>query len=289
MHKRIILLLILCFVPSLHALRVVTSFSVLHDIVLQVIQNVPGITLDMIVPHALDPHTYHPRPDDSKKLNHADMVFVNGFGFEEWMDQLIDASGFEGQKIIVSKNVQPRPDLADPHVWHNVQHVILYVEEVCRAFCEKDPSHAQQYQNNAQDYIKQLEALHLEIKSDFEKIEVHRRFVVTTHDAFWYFGQAYGVTFISPVGVSTEAEASPQDVARVMNLIQKHHIRAIFTESMTPNMGMLKTIAEQAGVGLQEDQLFSDTLSIKEGPASSYIQMMRHNVKIMMNAMKETL
>lgn len=282
-----ILLLILFLAPSLQALRVVASFSVLHDMVKNVAQDVPGITLDMLVPYALDPHTYQPRPDDSKKLSNADLVFVNGLGFEEWMDQLIKASGFQGTQVTVSSTVQARKDLTDPHAWHNVVHAMAYVEVICGAFCTQDPAHAHLYQANAQRYIQQLQALHQEIRKAFENMPASRRFVVTTHDAFWYFGQVYGVTFIAPVGVSTEAEAAPADVARVIQLIKKHHIRAIFTESMAPNINMLKTIAAQAGIALQQDQLFSDTLSVPEGPAGTYIHMMRHNVKLMINAMRD--
>lgn len=268
--------------PQPLPLRIVATFSILQDLVQEIAPNVP---VETIVPVNADPHVYQPTPSDVKKLAHADLIFVNGLGFEGWMDRLIQASGFKGKIIVVSKNVQPRSLIdhktgrttVDPHAWHDVRSAIKYTQEIVEALCTQDPKNTKEYKKQGDRFIKELTNLHQWAQKQFKEIPLDRRVVVTTHDAFWYFGEAYGIQFLSPVGISTEAHPSPNDILKLINQIRRDHVRAIFMENLS-DPKTLQQIAEEAGVAIG-GTLYADSLSEKEGPAATYIQMIRHNVQ----------
>lgn len=278
------------FAQSSPPLRIVATFSVLQDMIQQI---APDASVGTIVPPNADPHAYSPTPSDVKKLAHADLVFVNGLGFEGWIDRLIQASGFKGTIIIASKTVQPRTLLdhktgastVDPHAWHDVKNAIKYVQEITIALKEREPAHAQIYQNRSVSYIKDLQQLDQWVQEQFKDIPLDQRLVVTTHDAFWYFGAAYGISFLSPVGISTEAQPSPKDILTLINQIRRDHIQAIFIENLS-NHKALQQIAEEAGVTIG-GTLFADSLSDKDGPATTYIQMIQYNVLTIRERLKE--
>jgi zinc/manganese transport system substrate-binding protein len=258
-------------------LPVVASFSILGDLVAEV----GGHRLDLatIVGANGDAHVYQPTPKDGRRLAGAKVVFVNGLGFEGWIDRLIAASKSKAAIVTASRGVTPRKDIEglDPHAWQNVGDAKIYVANIRDALIEADPEAADVFRTNAEHYLELLGALDAEIKAAIEAIPKSRRRVVSTHDAFGYFGARYGVEFIAPEGVSTETEPSARDVARIIDAVRAHKVAAVFLENIV-DPRLAQRIAEETGAKIG-GTLYSDALSDAAGPAPTYVQMMRHNVK----------
>ena len=271
-------------------LKVVATFSLLADFV----KNVGGERVDvraLVGPNG-DAHVYQPTPADAKTLVDAKVVFVNGFGFEGWMERLIKASGTKAVMVTATKGVKPRKAKddhghdhgdADPHAWQSVANAKLYVVNIRDGLSAADPAGKGTYGANATAYLAKLDALDTEVKAEIAKIPADRRKIITTHDAFGYFAAAYGVTFIAPQGVSTESEVSAKDVARIITQIKKQKIPAVFLENVTDDR-MLKRIGAESGARIG-GTLYSDALTDEKGSAPSYIDMMRHNVKQLSTAL----
>ncbi|MBY0461718.1 MAG: zinc ABC transporter substrate-binding protein [Alphaproteobacteria bacterium] len=264
------------YVQKQDTLKVVTSFTILRDFAEKITHGLTHIEIKSIVPPEADPHSYQPIPLDSKILFEANIIFINGLDFEKGIEKMIQSSGFKGNVYKATQNVKVRPDLIDPHTWHDVQNAILYVKELRNAFCTEDPKHQDIYLKNAAELIKSLENLDLWIKNEFKKIPIQKRIVVTTHDAFWYFGKAYDIQFLSPVGISTEAEASAQNVAKLINFINENNIKAVFVENLA-NSKLIEQIAGETKRSLQ-GTLYADSLSDPNGPAPDFVSMLKHNV-----------
>jgi zinc/manganese transport system substrate-binding protein len=164
----------------------------------------------------------------------------------------------------------------DPHAWQSPVNVALYVGNIARGLSSVDPEGAAIYQANAAAYIGELDALDAEIRAAVAALPEDRRTVVTSHDAFGYLSAAYGLTFVAPQGVSTDAEASAQDVAALITQIRAQTITAVFVENIADRR-LLDQIATETGAAIG-GTLYSDALSGPEGPASTYLAMMRHNL-----------
>lgn len=263
--------------------KVVASFSILGDLVRQI--GGDEVEVDIIVPENSDPHVYQPKPADVRKLNQADLVIVNGLGFEGWFDRLIANSGYKGDVIIAARQVNPRilhdsqgVAAEDPHAWHDVKNVMLYVTEIKAALQKKLPHQKCLLEERASRYQERLEALDTWVEKKFSTIPVTKRKVITTHDAFAYYGAAYGVEFLSPVGVSTDAEPSAARVAELITTIKIQDIRAVFIENLSSRK-LIEQIAEEADVDV-DGVLYADSLSDPKephSPARTYIQMIRYN------------
>jgi zinc/manganese transport system substrate-binding protein len=265
-------------------LKVVATFSLLADFV----KNVGGERVDvqaLVGPNG-DAHVYQPTPADAKTLVDAKVVIVNGLGFEGWMERLIKASGTKAAMVTATKGVEPRKAKdghghshgdADPHAWQSVANAKLYVANIRDGLSAADPAGKSAYEANATAYLAKLDALDTEVKAEIAKIPADRRKIITTHDAFGYFADAYGVTFIAPQGVSTESEVSAKDVAKIITQIKKQKIPAVFLENVTDDR-MLKRIGAESGARIG-GTLYSDALTDGQGPAPTYLDMMRHNVK----------
>jgi zinc/manganese transport system substrate-binding protein len=270
--------------PSLaqEKLKVVATFSILSDFV----KNVGGDRVDvqsLVGPNG-DAHVYQPTPSDAKTIADAKVVFVNGLGFEGWIARLIKASASKAQMVTATKGVKPRKAEddhghgdADPHAWQSVANAKIYVANIRDGLSAADPAGKSAYEANAAAYLVKLEALDAEVKAEVAKIPADRRKIITTHDAFGYFAGAYGVSFIAPQGVSTESEVSAKDVAKIITQIRKQKIPAVFLENVTDDR-MLKRIGAESGARIG-GTLYSDALTDGQGPAPTYIDMMRHNVK----------
>ncbi|MBY0282185.1 MAG: zinc ABC transporter substrate-binding protein [Alphaproteobacteria bacterium] len=268
-----------------NTLKIVTSFTILRDFAEKITHGLTHIEIKSIVPPEADPHSYQPTPLDSKTLFEADVIFINGLDFEKGIEKMIQSSGFKGNVYKATQHVKIRPDLVDPHTWHDVQNAILYVIELRDALCLEDSKNKDIYQKNAADLIKSLESLDLWIKNQFKKIPEQKRIVVTTHDAFWYFGKAYHIQFLSPVGISTEAEASAQNVAKLINFINEHNIKAVFVENLA-NSKLIEQIAAETKRSLQ-GTLYADSLSVSDGPAPDFALMIKHNVHTICKAFEQ--
>ncbi len=263
---------------------VVATFSILADLV----KNVGGdrVELHSLVGPDGDAHVYQPSPNDAKKLASAKIVFTNGLGFEGWMERLVKSSGSKATVVVSSKGVKPLKMVAhqghdhgdtDPHAWQSVENVKLYAANIRDALIAADAASKEVYEKNAAAYLIKLDDLERDIKAAVARIPADRRRIITSHDAFGYFKAAYGVDFIAPQGVSTEADVSAKDVAKIIRQIKAQKIPAVFMENIADTR-LLKQIASESGAKIGGD-LFSDALSAANGPASTYLLMMRHNVK----------
>jgi zinc/manganese transport system substrate-binding protein len=226
-----------------------------------------------------DAHVYQPTPKDGRRLAGARLVLVNGLGFEGWLDRLVAASRTKARIVTASRGVAPRKDEegTDPHAWQSVANAKIYVANIRDALKETDPDGAQLYDGNAARYLAKLGALDAEIMTALAAIPKERRRIVSTHDAFGYFADRYGVEFIAPEGVSTEAEASARDVARIIDAVKAHKVSAIFLENVA-DPRLAERIAAETGAKIG-GTLYSDALSDAQGPAATYIELMRHNLR----------
>lgn len=288
---------ILSFYPlnvlSSPPLKVVASFSILGDLLTEV--GGEYINLQTIVGPNGDTHVYEPTPKDATRVAEADLVFINGFGFEGWIERLIEASGYKGSVIVLSSKITPRYDSShckcknqhhhlDPHAWHNVPNVKSYISVIEQALSQKDPNHKDFYRKNAKAYQKKLDDLELSIQSNFSKILPEKRVAITTHDGFGYFGDHYGIKFLSPVGLSTESEPSAKTIAHLIDFIKEHKINILFLENIT-SPKLMEQIASETKAKLGPI-LYSDALSDGSGPASTYLQMMEYNAHALTKGME---
>jgi zinc/manganese transport system substrate-binding protein len=278
------LVLLLWHAPAVaqEKLKVVATFSILADFV----KNVGGdrVVVSALVGPNSDAHVYQPSPGDAKTLADARVVVTNGLGFEGWINRLVKASGTKASIAVATRGIKPRKAEddhghgdADPHAWQSAVNAKVYVANIRDALVAADPAGKDAYEANARDYSAKLDALDAEVKTAIEKIPADRRRIITTHDAFGYFAAAYGVTFIAPQGVSTEAEVSAKDVARIITQIRKQKIPAVFLENVTDRR-LLERIGAESGARIG-GTLYSDALTDEKGVAPSYLDMMRHNVK----------
>ena len=265
---------------SAGTLRAVASISIIADLV----RNVGGDRVEVaaLVGPDGDPHVFSPSPGDARTLAAA-IVLVNGLGLEGWMARLVGASGTKAPTVVVSSGVTPRkmPDedrpgrtMIDPHAWQSVANAKIYIANIRDGLSAVDPAGSAVYGANAAAYLIKLDELEREIKTAAATIPPDRRKIITTHDAFGYFADAYGIKFIAPQRVASEAEPSASDVAAIIRQIKQQKIPAVFLENIT-DPRLMQEIARETGAKIG-GTLYSDALSAPGGPAGSYIEMMRH-------------
>ena len=297
-------------------LNVVATFSILGDIVANVGGDRVEVTT-LVGPDG-DAHVFQPSPPDAKVVAGAAVIVANGLGFEGWMDRLIEASDTTAALINASEGVvaiafadddqdHHGPDdhghdhhdhdhhghdhdhhakdsdhdghdhgAFDPHAWQNPVNVAIYVSNIADGLSAADPEGAAVYQANAAAFTAELDTLDAEIRAAIAALPEDRRTVVTSHDAFGYFAANYGLTFVAPQGVSTDAEAAAKDVATLITQIRAQNIGAVFVENIADRR-LLDQIASETGARIG-GTLYSDALSSSEGPAATYLAMMRHNL-----------
>jgi zinc/manganese transport system substrate-binding protein len=268
-------------------LKVVATFSILGDVV----RNVGGdrVEVTTLVGPNGDAHVYSPTPADGRRLTEAKIVFTNGLKFEGWIDRLVKSSGTKALAVEAAKGVKPRKEEEaghdhdhghgnfDPHAWQSVGNVKIYVANIRDALIAADADGKAAYEANAAAYLGKLDELDQEIKGLVSRIPADRRRIITSHDAFGYFEAAYGIDFVSPQGVSTDAEASARDVARIIQQIRRQNIKAVFVENVS-DPRLMERIAKETGAKIG-DRVYSDALSDENGQAGTYIEMMRHNIR----------
>ncbi len=299
-------LLAFCFCLVAHVraddkpLTVVAGFSLLADMVREIAG--PDVLVETLVGPDQDAHAYQPTPDDMKKLANADIIAINGLGFEGWMDRLISASETKAKLLVASAGVKLRAlnadeardhrhrgehqgdEIPDPHAWQNLRNAEIYARNIAGAIIHARPSLAEETRARLKDYVARIKALDAQLRDAFAAVPPERRKIVTSHDAFGYFGDAYGVTFLSPVGLSTETEPSAADMARLVEEIKAEGVTKLFAENMA-SPRLVRQLAREAGVTLG-GELYADALSRPDGPAPTYLDMMRHNAHEMLGAMK---
>jgi len=289
--RALLLLFAFCLPLSLSAAekpRVVTSFSILADMTRAV--GGEHIQLNNLVGPDSDAHTYETTPDDARAVRQAQLVVENGLGFEPWLDRLVKSTETRAQVIQASHGVIPRSleedgqTIPDPHAWNNLANADIYVDNIAKALEKLDPANAADYRRNAEAYLKQAHALLAYAKDKLGNLPADRRTLVTSHDAFGYLGQAYGLKLLAPQGLSTEREASATEVAELIRQIREQHIRAVFVENIK-DPRLMQRIAEESGAKIG-GTLHSDALA-SEGPASTYLGLYRSNVDTLYQALAD--
>ncbi len=268
---------------------VVATFSILGDMVERIGGEHVAVTT-LVGPHG-DAHVYQSTPADARAASQADILIVNGLEFEGWLDRLVEASDFDGMLVVATDGITPitfeedddHGSAPDPHAWQDLRNAVIYIDNITAALAKSDPENATAYYTSRAEYVAEIEVLDGEIRTMMSGVPEDRRTVVTNHDAFGYFAAAYGLAFVAPQGVSTEAEASAADVANLIRQIREQSISAVFVENITDRR-LLDQIARETGAEIG-GTLYSDALSEPEGPAGTYLGMMRHNSQTLAGAL----
>lgn len=274
-------------IVSAKPLQVVASFTVLADVV----KNIGGehVQVKSLVPPNGDPHDFQPSPSDAKALKEADVTFVSGLGLETWFERLARASGSQKSPVVVSDGIPTKTfeedgkTITDPHVWNSASNVKIWVARIESELAKAAPSQAEFFNTNAQHYLAKLNALNQRIHLRLSEVPTKTRKVLTSHDAFGYYSKEYGVTFLSPLGISTETEASAADIALLIDQIRKENIKAYFIENSN-DARLVTQVANATGARLG-GTLYPEALSDEAGPASTYLNLMEYNTQQIVRAL----
>ncbi|MDX2322041.1 MAG: zinc ABC transporter substrate-binding protein [Moritella sp.] len=295
-------------------LVVISSFSILGDLVSEIGQQHVSVT--NLVKVNGDAHVFSPTPQDAKAISSAQLVVMNGLQFEGWMPRLLEAANYQGVQVIAANGIDElktkqggskhehhdhdheqhsdeheHHDHAhhdhgdiDPHAWHSIKNVKIYVNNITQGLIKVDPENRLDYQQNATDYIQELEQLAVKLGAQLATIPEAQRKVITPHDAFGYFARDFNVTFLAPQGTSTGSEASAADVARLIKQIRHDNVNAVFMENITDNR-LIEQISRETDAKIG-GKLYSDALSSTDQSAATYLAMMQYNVDTIVDALK---
>jgi len=242
------------------------------------------------VPPDSDAHVFQPTAADSRTLTRAALLVENGLGLEGWMSRLNAASGFRGIRIVASGGVTPRlmrrgkTNSIDPHAWQDPRNGVIYARDIAEGLTAADPLHAEAYRLNASAYVAEIQRMDDWIASRFAPVPPKARRIITTHDAFGYYGDRYGIEFLAAEGISTEAEPSAKAIAALVAQIKREKVRTVFLENMA-DPRLSRMLARETGATLS-GPLYSDALSKPGGPASDYLAMLRHNTTLFERALR---
>ncbi|CAH2600771.1 Metal ABC transporter substrate-binding protein [Rhodovastum atsumiense] len=267
---------------------VVASFSILADMVRQI--GGSAVSVRSLVPPDGDAHTYEPRPSDLQAVHSARLVVINGLAFEGWMQRLLPASGYQGPVVTTTEGVTSRTMreesgqvATDPHAWQDPRNGVIYARNIGEGLAKAVPDHAAAFRAAAADYARRIAETDAWIEKQIAAVPPGKRRILTSHDAFGYFGARYGIEFHGIEGISTESEPSAASIAALVKLIHEEGIKAVFVENMT-SPRIARTVARESGAVLGP-AVYSDALSQPGGPADTYLKMFRHNVPLFVKAM----
>lgn len=285
--KRLVFLLMILALPAWSKPLVVASFSILGDMVHEIGRD--KIDLKVLVGPNQDSHIFEPRPQHAKDLSRADLVVVNGLGFEGWMDRLIKASGFKGSVLVATQGVSPLTqgeegmERLDPHAWHSLKNALIYVDNIVDGLSKLVPEEAAFFKAQGKAYKKRLQELEKKTGKALAALSSDERKVLTNHDAFEYLGHQFNIMFFSPLGMSTDAEPSAKVVADLIQRIKKDDIQAVFIENIS-NPRLVEQIAEETGTHVG-GVLYSDALDVSGSEADTYLKMMEFNLDALVRAL----
>jgi zinc/manganese transport system substrate-binding protein len=295
---------------------VIATFSILGDFAERIGgEHVQVLTL--VGPNG-DAHVFQPGPRESAALAKASVLVANGLEFEPWLLRLGEASGFKGELIVASAGIVPlateeehdedhegeahegdahadaeheeeaeadhHHGAVDPHAFQDLANARIYVANIAQGLSEAVPGHAADFKVNAETLSAEIAALDAELKAAFAAVPQERRRVLTSHDAFRYFGRAYGIEFVSVQGVSTEAEPTAEDLAKIVRQARDGQLSAIFLENMS-DPRLADMVAQESGIEVG-GELYADALSEPDGPAPDYLSLIRHNAKQLLAVMQ---
>ena len=249
------------------------------------------IEVRVLLPADSDPHSFQPSPQDLVAIEQAQLVLVNGFGLEEFLGGMIEDTASVDKIVEVSQGVTPiyfEEDIdehgVDPHVWMAPLNVMVWAENIAEALSRLDPSHAAEFQENARAYQQELEALHAWGENQFKLVPEEQRLLVADHETFNYLAHAYGLEVVGALtGFSSLAEFSAQEMAALEDAIRALGVPAIFVSNTVPP-GLAERVAEDTGV--QVVRVYTGSLSAVDGPAGSYLEMMRYTISLMVEALR---
>ena len=269
--------------------RVLAAETFLRDIA----QSVAGtrLVVDSLLPPGVDPHEYQPKPRDATRLAEAQVLIVNGLGYESWLKKTLESLDGTRQVIVAAQGVPrvPIPTNApadDPHLWMNPLNVIDYVKAIQVGLAQADPGGKDVYAANAEAYIAKLKDLDAWVKTEVARIPPDRRLLVTNHDALGYFAHAYGFTLVGAVIPSVTADAAPsaRQIVELIRAIDASGARAIFLD-LGENQKLVDQISGETQVKVVAD-LYVESLSDSTGPASTYIDLIKHDTTVIVDALK---
>lgn len=268
-------------------IKTISSITIINDIV----KNIGGDKVDAksICGVGLDPHTYKPKPNDPRLISESRIVFINGFALEHWIEEMVHNAGGNKKVVSVTEGLTPMTDEKgfgdpDPHAWFNVQYVKTYASNIAKALSEIDKDNEAFYKQNLDNYTKKLDSLDAWIKTEIEKIPKEKRVLITSHDAFRYFGKAYGLEVRGLQGISTEAKAQTEDVKKLIDLIKERKLGSVFIETSV-NPKLLEEISRETGAKVG-GTLYSDSVGDEGTFEGTYIGAVTHNVNTIVNSLK---
>jgi zinc/manganese transport system substrate-binding protein len=282
-------------------LSVVATFSILGDLTRQI--GGDAIALTTLVGPNSDAHAFEPTAESQRAVAGAKVIIANGLGLEPWLDRLIDASAFKGELVEATSGIEPLASAetqeheedgedehghdhsgADPHAFQDPKLVLTYIENIEAGLAKAAPEAADTFRKNADDLKRRFRALDAELTASLGALPPENKRILTSHDAFQYFGRAYGIDFIAVQGLTTEAEPSAQDLKKIVEQIKGGEIKAIFIENMN-DPRFVQSLAADTGAAVGGD-LYSDALSAPAGPAADLLSLYRYNAAELLKVLK---
>ncbi len=265
----------------------VSTITIINDIVKSIGKE--KVDAYSICGVGIDPHTYHPKPSDPRLVANSDIVFINGFALEHWIEEMIRGAGGKKTEVIVTEGLTPMTDEKgfgdpDPHAWFDVNNVKTYADNVAKGLIEADPKNKEFYETNLKEYQLQLDSLDIWIKEQISTIPESQRILITSHDAFRYFGRAYGMEVKGLQGISTEAKIRTEDLKDLIDYVKLKDLKSVFIETSV-NPKLLEQISSETNAKIG-GTLYSDSIGNEGTPEGTYIGAVKHNVNTVVNALK---
>lgn len=266
---------------------VLTTFTVIADIA----QNVAGehLRVESLIPVGAEVHSYEPTPGDLRRASGADLVLDNGLGLEMWFEQFM--ADVDAPRVVLTDGVEAIDIASDafagrpnPHAWMSPSDAQVYVDNIETAFRDLDADNAESYRANAEAYVAELQAMHTELVEELQQVPARQRALVTCEGAFSYLARDAGLTeqYIWPV--NAESEATPQRIASTIGFVEDNDVPAVFCESTVSDSAMQQVVeateAEFGGV------LYVDSLSEPDGPVPTYLDLIRHDVDLIVAGLR---
>lgn len=268
-------------------IKTVSTISIINDMV----KNIGGdkVETHLICAIGTDPHSYIPKPSDPREISKSDIVFNNGIGLEHWIEQMIRNAGGDRPVIIVSEGITPIRDEAgfedpDPHAWFDLENAQVYAKNIASGLIAIDPENESYYQANLERYLSELDEAHNWAKQQISEIPQVARVLITSHDAFRYFGKTYGLEVHGLQGISTESKPRTEDVKNIIDLIKEKNLKAVFIET-TVNPALLQQITNETGAVIG-GTLYSDSIGEPGSDGETFINAFKSNVSKIKNALK---
>jgi len=275
-------------------LSIITTVGMITDVV----QRIGGdrVTVHGLMGPGVDPHLYKASEGDVARMSEADLIFYNGLHLEGAMSDVLEQMNRRVKTVAVIEGIDHTQFLSpeefegahDPHVWFDVSMWMSIIEPIKSALMELDPDGIEYYENNSTTLMKEMEELNAYVKSQAERVSKEQRVLITAHDAFNYFGRAYGFEVRGLQGISTATEAGTGDVQNLVNFIVKRRIPAIFVESSVPprTIEAVQKAVKSRGFDVQiGGELFSDAMGTAGTDEGTYDGMVRHNIDVIVKAL----